>query len=418
MGPRTVGILYQPLGHPSPTNLYRGHLARMVGAVHTMGMQAIVMVPPQTPDAALPQAGETVVALSTPFTQTAAVVEAVGTAHRRHGFHYLFPFQECTVSVGAYSCETHDIPGVRPSIAQRFRDKWVMAQAVKALGIVAPRTVLVRTSAEAEAFANTHGWPIILKPRDAAGAEGVIKMDSAEQLATAWEAIAVPRGVIAQEFIAGDEYHVDSIVRSGQILFAVASRYFRPLLHFHEHPPGSVTRLHQRTPGEEAMLVANAAVLSGLGLIDGIAHVEFFLRNDRPVFGEAAARVGGGHAVPTVEAATGVHLAEAWARAVLDPTYQIVPSINGHEVGGQLLPAAADGVIEAVVSPETLTGGSSQLQDATFWYRVGDHLHAATRSTRMFGYLLGSGPTAAEVTTLLQEALARFWVRTRRETVA
>lgn len=416
--PRCIGIFYQPTGNLSPANPYRLGIERMIGAAAELGRTVTLFVPPDTDPRALPVRDCRVVHCVAPFADAATIREQFMTIQREAPMERLFGPQESTVTVTADCRAAGQISGIQPDVAQRFRNKNVMSAHAHALGITAARGIVATVMATVEVFAREVGWPIIVKPCDAAGAEGVVKLDSAAELHAAWSQLVERDPTVrVEEFIAGIEYHVDSIVRGGQVVFTRLSRYLRPLLEFRVQPPGSVIRRHDLTAGEQGILIANAALFRGFALGNGVSHNEYFVRDrdGQAVFGEASARVGGGHAVPTIEAATGVNLFAEMVRVDLDPEYR-VPETRDIEVGGQLLPARVSGMIHAVTSPDQLRARG--VTDVTYWYQPGDHLEAAARSTRMFGRVLATGNDFATIAGKLLAAQAHFAVQTISTTVS
>ncbi len=326
----------------------------------------------------------------------------------------LFGPQESTVTVAAVCRAAGQILGIQPEVAERFRNKNVMSACARELGIPTARWTRVTTRQGVLDFARDVGWPIIIKPIDAAGADGVVQLHSAKDFDHAWPALSTKSGAFrVEEFIQGIEYHIDSIMHGGRVVFTRLLRYLRPLRDFRLQPPGSVIRRNDLTAGERGIVLGNAQLLEGFGLVNGVSHNEWFVRPDgQPVFGEASARVGGGHAVPTIESATGVNMFAAQVCTELDPNY-CVPEIRDLEIGGQLLPARASGVICAMTSPAQLE--QHGVFGTTYWYRPGDHLTAAERSTRMFGWVFADGENYDAIAGKLHAAQAVFTVTVRQQ---
>jgi biotin carboxylase len=159
--------------------------------------------------------------------------------------------------------------------------------------------------------------PWFLKPRQQAGAIGIRKIRNEDEL---WGAIqeleARSSQYLLESYVAGDVYHVDSIVYEREIRLAIASRYGTPPFDV-SHGGGVFTsRLVERgTDEDRGVLELNRKVLTSLGLVRGVSHSEYIRRaNGEFVFLETSARVGGAHINELVEAATGVNLWAEWAR--------------------------------------------------------------------------------------------------------
>ena len=111
------------------------------------------------------------------------------------------------------------IPGTSARAAYLCRDKPTMKQVLREAGIPTAASTAVETTAEALDFARQVGYPLILKPRDAAGAAGTFRVDSDEQLAAACAASGVDAGtsVALEEFVEGHEGFLDTITIDGHV---------------------------------------------------------------------------------------------------------------------------------------------------------------------------------------------------------
>jgi hypothetical protein len=120
-----------------------------------------------------------------------------------------------------------------------------------------------------------------------------------------------------ERFVAGDIFHVDSIIYEREIVFAVASAYGTPPLEVAHGGGIFTTRILDRDADSARRLVEeNQRVLAGLGLLRGVSHTEYIIGRDdgRVYFLETSARVGGAHIAELVEAATGINLWAEWAK--------------------------------------------------------------------------------------------------------
>ncbi|MDP2275207.1 MAG: ATP-grasp domain-containing protein [Archangium sp.] len=71
-----------------------------------------------------------------------------------------------------------DVPGMRPDIARRFRDKDVMKEVLRAKGVPVAASELVSSAAELKAFIDRVGLPIIVKPQAGVGSRGTHRIES------------------------------------------------------------------------------------------------------------------------------------------------------------------------------------------------------------------------------------------------
>ena len=114
--------------------------------------------------------------------------------------------------------------GAEGDFANR-RDKKVQQDLVRKTGMRAVRQACGRTFAEVEEFLRTEPFPVVLKPTDSAGSDGVKLCQDLEEAKEHFEHLltveAVNGGyneqVLCQEFLRGKEYVVDHVSRNGVV---------------------------------------------------------------------------------------------------------------------------------------------------------------------------------------------------------
>jgi biotin carboxylase len=257
------------------------------------------------------------------------------------------------------------------------------------------------------------GYPIVIKPHAGWACGNTYRVDSDEELDRIWELMGDDRdGYRVEQFIHGTEFHVDSLMRDGEIVFAQLSRYTYSVLDFRSEPGGTVSRKYGLSPAERAILTENATVLMGFGMSTGVAHVEFFLRagDDAVVLGEAAARAGGGSIVPMIEAGSGINLAGEWCRLELDPGHTVTVT-GDSEIGTEYLTCDQVGRIVEITTAEELMSVDS-VRDASVWKKVGDVLAPPTASNDVLGWYVCTGTGFDDVRERFARIRTRFQVRT------
>src|SRR5262245_11074971 len=138
-------------------------------------------------DGVPPGAAEVVLVRAT--DDAPSVRKAVRGLAERHGDpDFVVALKEDDLLLGARLRGEWGCPG--PTVAEllAFRDKLVMAERVAAAGIPAPRFAHAPDRASVLAFARTHGWPVVLKPRIGSSSEGVSVLagpDDVDQVANA-----------------------------------------------------------------------------------------------------------------------------------------------------------------------------------------------------------------------------------------
>jgi biotin carboxylase len=232
--------------------------------------------------------------------------------------------EEFDVMTAALIREHFCLPGMSSSTAKTFRDKYRMAEAAKAAGVVLPEFVPLISPDEVREFTERVPPPWIIKPRSDVSAIGIRKVYNSAEV---WRVIDEMNErenlreratyYLLAQFISGEVFHVDSIVRNGRVVFAGANRYGRPPLEVAHGGGAYVSRtVAHRSENEKQLLAINRKLVKALNLDRGAAHAEF-IKSDADgkfYFLEIAARVGGAYIADVLEAATGLNLWREWAK--------------------------------------------------------------------------------------------------------
>ncbi|HEV7746786.1 MAG TPA: ATP-grasp domain-containing protein [Pyrinomonadaceae bacterium] len=232
--------------------------------------------------------------------------------------------EEFDVMTAALIREHFCLPGMSSSTAKTFRDKYRMAEAAKAAGIVLPDFVPLINPDEVREFMERVPPPWIVKPRSDVSAIGIRKVSDSEEVLSLMTEMNERENLrerasyyLLAQFVAGEVFHVDSLVSNGRVLFAGANRYGRPPLEVAHGGGAYVSRtVAHRSEDERKLFTINRKLVKALKHKSGAAHAEF-IKSDvdgRFYFLEIAARVGGAYIADVLEAASGLNLWREWAR--------------------------------------------------------------------------------------------------------
>ncbi|MCC3767822.1 acetyl-CoA carboxylase biotin carboxylase subunit family protein [Streptomyces sp. UNOC14_S4] len=276
-------------------------------------------------------------------------------------------------------------PGQTPMELARFRDKLTMTEIVAAAGIGTPAFADAPGPAAVREFADAYGWPVIVKPRRGTASRGVIRMDSADDLA-ALDALD-PEDRIVQTLCPDPVFHLDGLWTGTELGPWRASRYVNTCAGFtHGQSLGSVEEDDPALLGPLGAFVAAVAKVLG-GRHPWVFHLEAFVGTEagteagtetdgktdgkaggapRITFLEAGCRVGGAeipfvwrevHGVDLMAAAVAVQLGRRPELAELPAGrtggWLLVPSPVPApcEVVGTTLPSAVGPALYAQVVP-------------------------------------------------------------------
>ena len=232
--------------------------------------------------------------------------------------------EEFDVVTAALMREHLCLAGLSSSRAKIFRDKLSMAVHSQRAGINVPEFVQLLNQEEVSEYMDRVPGPWVIKPRSDVSAIGIKKVERPDEVWAAMEEMNARENLrerasyyVLARFIAGEVFHVDSLVNEGKVVFAGANQYGRPPLQVAHQGGSYISRTVARgCADEKALFQTNKKLIKALGLERGATHAEF-IKSDhdgRFYFLEIAARVGGAYIAEVLEAASGVNLWREWAR--------------------------------------------------------------------------------------------------------
>jgi biotin carboxylase len=231
--------------------------------------------------------------------------------------------EEFDVMTAALIREHFCLPGMNSSTAKTFRDKYRMAETARLAGLDVPDFVPLINPAEINEFMERVPPPWIIKPRSDVSAIGIRRVESSDEVNRAIAEMNEREHLrerasyyLLARFVAGEVFHVDSLVNKGRVSFAGVNRYGRPPLQVAHHGGAYVSRtVAHGSSDEKTLLEINRKLVKAQGLQQGATHAEF-IKSDadgRFYFLEIAARVGGAYIADVLEAASGLNLWREWA---------------------------------------------------------------------------------------------------------
>ncbi|MGW5614133.1 ATP-grasp domain-containing protein [Streptomyces sp. NPDC003877] len=275
---------------------------------------------------------------------------AAEEAARTYGVDLVASTSESDVLRAARLRARLGLPGQDVASATAYRDKLVMKQLAGAAGIGVPAFAAVDSPADLLDFIEDQGFPVVVKPRLGAGAEGVsILREPADVTAFldregTSQVPYLPAQWMVESFVTGEFFHVDGIMCDGRIVHAWPGRY----------TGGLAERIHDELPIGSVLLAPDdprTAVLRSMAQDVAAAlppaphplafHLEAWTGPDGvPVLCEIASRAGGSLVGEQYARAFGVHLAREGLRAQcgLPLTLTTQPAAPSVAVGFVLVP--------------------------------------------------------------------------------
>jgi formate-dependent phosphoribosylglycinamide formyltransferase (GAR transformylase) len=291
-------------------------------------------------------------------TDGPALYEAVKRVQAREWVDRLEATVEAHILPAAYVREACTIPGTTSRTAWLCRDKPAMKDALRAAGVPCAQSTGASSADEVRAFVERVGYPVILKPRDAAGASGTFKASTPQELERALESSHVTRGasVAVEEFIEGHEGFYDTLCVEGRVVHDFACHYFPGVLEaMRERWISPQVVVTNRIEGEHYQQVRamGAKVNAALGIHTSATHMEWFFGPKGLKFSEIGCRPPGVRVWDLYGAANDLDLYLEWAKLVVHGATDARPS-RAFAAGMIALRPQKDGVIEGYEGLEAL----------------------------------------------------------------
>ena len=222
----------------------------------------------------------------------------------------------------AHIRERCSIPGTSTKTAYLCRDKPAMKEVLSEAGVPCAQSTGAASEEEVREFVARVGYPVILKPRDGAGAAGTFRADNDEELVTAMEGSGVAQGVptAVEEFIEGHEAFFDTITINGKIEHEFISHYYPGVLEAMRErwisPQIVVTNRNDSEDYAEVRKMCKK-VIEVLEIETSATHMEWFFGPKGLKFSEIGCRPPGVRVWDIYGAANDIDVYEEWANAIV-----------------------------------------------------------------------------------------------------
>jgi len=228
--------------------------------------------------------------------------------------------------------------GAKGDFANR-RDKKVQQELIKAAGMRSVRQAAGKQFSDVESFLRSEHYPVVLKPTDSAGTDGVKLChdfdEAKEHFELLFEVEAVNGGynteVLCQEFLRGKEYVIDSVSRDGEHKTMAVWVYDKRAANGAAFVYFGMVPIDTASLEAKLLIKYNNQVLDALGMKNGASHGEVILTPDGPCLVEMNCRAQGGDGNwrPLARALTGGYSqVEACVDAYLDKkSFHSLPKI-------------------------------------------------------------------------------------------
>jgi len=260
-----------------------------------------------------------------------AMLDTVRRIQKREWVDRLEATVEAHILPVAKVREACSVPGTSVRTAFLCRDKPAMKDALREAGVPCAQSRGVASAQELRMFAAEVGYPLILKPRSAAGASGTVRVDNDRELESAIVDQRIDRGaaVAAEEFVEGHEAFYDTISIGGRVAHEFVSHYYPGVLEAMRTrwiSPQIVTTNRVDAPGYREVREMGQKVISALGIGTSATHMEWFFGPKGLKFSEIGCRPPGVGVWDLYAAANDFDVYREWAHAVVHGRPSQTPS--------------------------------------------------------------------------------------------
>ena len=217
--------------------------------------------------------------------------------------------------------EARGIPGTTLRTTWLCRDKPSMKDALRKAGVPTAASTAADSAAEVRAFAQENGFPLILKPRSGAGAQGTVRVDSMADVDRALGDFGGADSIAVEEFVEGHEGFYDTITVDGHIVHDWATHYYPNVLEAMRHrwisPQFITTNRISGSAFYDEVRAMGHRVIEALGITTSATHMEWFYGPKGLRFSEIGCRPPGVGAWDLYSAANDVDVYREWAHAIV-----------------------------------------------------------------------------------------------------
>lgn len=255
-------------------------------------------------------------------------VAATASVLREHEVSHVVAGQEAGVELADQLSAELGTPGNGMTRPTARRNKYEMVLALRDAGLAHAASMVSSDADELIAWVEeTVGYPVIVKPVASSSTDNVVACSSPEQVRAVHQKImnstdrhGMPNAtVLAQEFLEGDEYFVNTVSRGGGHRTVEMCRYYKIRI-----PGGRIINdynepLSPDDPMAKELECYTHQVLDALEVHNAAGHTEIMMTSRGPVLVESAARMGGGQVLDINTRCYGTNQVELLALSVANP---------------------------------------------------------------------------------------------------
>ena len=301
-----------------------------------------------------------------------------------------------------------DLDALSEEQVRWLRHKPSMKVKLKALGMQVAQHEIVSSHRDIMTFAQTYGWPVILKPTESFACINTYKLNNPLEVMEV--DLSIEKEWMVECFVTDKEYECCALIYAGRVMDIYLSYFPAPPLEIvYGAINANITMRHLPDKLASDVRALIQQIVDGMGLDHGYMHLELFIADQRYTLSEVALRLAGCE----IPANHGL----AFGFSIFDDIIDIYTGrpprlnyMNDRCVGDLLLPISPGYVSDMTSLDELLT--MEGVIGGKFKVRVGDTISPRRASHYASGYLHIQGSTPFEVEARMKAVLNVFRFKT------
>jgi len=301
-------------------------------------------------------------------------------------------------------CDELNLKGLSREAAIKAGNKNEMKKAFMDFGVRTARFYEISTTQEAAEAFDKLEKPVIVKAVDTSGSRGIRRVDSVEELESAFNyALDASRldYCIIEEFIEGEEFGAQAFVLDGKVQFVMphGDYVFQgdtgvPIGHF---VPYEMSKEMDNDLIEQLQ-----ASVDALGVDNCAINADFILGKGKIYVLEIGARAGATCLPEQVDCMFGVDYYEQIIRTAIDDNPDFSDFSGNKACACHLLSSEKEGILKEIIYKNI---ESSDLLDVSFDVKKGDHVPAFRIGPHRLGQVITTGKTLEAATELMFDVM-------------
>lgn len=327
-------------------------------------------------------------------------------------------FWEDDILLTAKIVDRFGLIGVPLSIAKKARNKYNFRDFCASHNLLVPKYRLIQKSEDLSTVKKDFNFPVVIKPVYGSSSAFVIRVNSAAELDEMFQyvknnisvnvesSLADGLGIMAEEYIDGDEVDIDILLQNGKVKFSsIADNYDKSHgIFFIDSGQAIPSSLPEKCQLE--LLESAEVILEKLGVQNGCIHFEakYSKQGVYPI--EVNLRLGGDYVYSYTKSAWGVDLIEYAAKIAAGEYFPKIkkPLVPKKYIVGWDLHPDESGVLVELDAPEDIKK-EWFIEEVELYKKIGDPIFVPPQGFEHLGWLTVSGENILDAQDNLKAAL-------------